>query len=120
MGHRIFKDSRGTEWQTWDVVPRLEERRVNERRSRVAEPQQTDRRARVDRRILAGLHSVLNSGLDGGWLCFEAKEEKRRLMPIPGDWLRCPREQLEQYCARATAARRVITELRIVDVDERR
>ena len=32
MGYRIFKDSTGTEWQTWDVVPHLAERRVRERR----------------------------------------------------------------------------------------
>lgn len=112
LGYRIFTDSRGIEWQTWDVVPRLEERRVSERRLRAILPPETDRRARVDRRILVGHRSVLNSGLNGGWLCFEAQLEKRRLSPIPGDWERCPRQRLEQYCAHATPARRVATDIR--------
>ena len=38
MGYRIFRDSHGTEWQTWDVIPRMGDRRVSERRNRVAEP----------------------------------------------------------------------------------
>jgi len=121
MGYRIFKDSHGTEWQTWDVVPRLEERRVNERRSRVAQPPITDRRSRLDRRSLAGHRSVLTSGFNSGWLCFEAEEEKRRLTPIPGDWQRCPSERLEQYCAQATQAtpaRRVTRELWVRDVGD--
>ena len=107
MSYRIFKDSRGTEWQTWDVVPRLQERRVGDRRARAAQPLFKDRRARIDRRIVPGHRSVLASGLDSGWLCFEADEEKRRLAPIPGDWLRCPNAQLEQYCVQATPARRL-------------
>ena len=118
MGYRNFKDSRGTEWQTWDVVPRLEERRASERRSPTAQPLQTDRRARLDRRILAGYRPVLMSGLDSGWLCFEAPTEKRRLTPIPGDWLRCASEQLEQYCAQATPARRVTRALWIGDAGD--
>src|SRR5687768_4354739 len=28
MSYRLFEDSQGTEWQVWDVVPRLEERRA--------------------------------------------------------------------------------------------
>ena len=116
MAYRIFRDSRGTEWQTWDVVPRLEERRVNDRRSRVATPLQSDRRARLDRRILSGQRSVLTSNMGGGWLCFAADEEKRRLTPIPEDWERCPSAKLERYCAEATPARRVTTEFRVADL----
>ena len=106
MGYRVFRDSRGTEWQTWDVVPRLLDRRVNARRSRTATPDGTNRRSAVDRRVSSGPRPSLNTGLDGGWLCFEASEEKRRLAPIPTDWLLCPTERLEQYCAKAAAARR--------------
>ena len=110
MAYRIFRDSHGTEWQAWDVVPRLEERRVNDRRARVAEPRQADRRARLDRRILSGPRSVLTRGMGAGWLCFAADVEKRRLSPIPEGWEHCPSAQLERYCAVATTARRVITE----------
>lgn len=116
MAYRVFRDSRGTEWQAWDVVPRLEERRVNDRRSRAAVPLQNDRRSRMDRRILSGPRSVVGATMAGGWLCFSAEDEKRRLSPIPDDWQRCPSAKLEEYCAEATPARRVTTELRMPDM----
>ena len=116
MAYRVFRDSRGTEWQTWDVVPRLQERRVNERRSRVGDPSHDDRRARLDRRILSGQRSVVASNMAGGWLCFAADEEKRRLTPIPEDWQYCPSTQLEKYCTEATPARRVTAETHVPDM----
>ena len=105
MGYRIFKDSRGTEWQTWDVIPRLAERRVNDRRLHAAQPPNSDRRSRIDRRVLSSPRALLTSGLGSGWLCFETANEKRRLSPIPEDWSKCADERLEQYCAQATLAR---------------
>jgi hypothetical protein len=114
MGYRIFKDSRGTEWQTWDVVPRLGERRVTDRRTTSAQPPHTDRRSRTDRRILTGHRSVLNSVLNSGWLCFEAPAEKRRLTPIPSDWQHCGVDCLERYCAEAKVARRVSSAIDVV------
>ena len=118
MAYRSFRDSQGTEWQAWDVVPRLEERRANDRRGRVAEPRQIERRGRLDRRILAGPRSVLTSGMGAGWLCFAADVEKRRLTPIPDGWENCPGAQLERYCAEATPARRVITEIHFPDMSK--
>lgn len=118
MGYRIFKDSRGTEWQTWDVIPRLGDRRVSERRTIVAQPPHSERRSRSDRRILTGHRSVLTAGLDCGWLCFEAPSEKRRLSPIPSDWLSCGVDCLERYCAQATPARRVTRDIDIVQLDD--
>jgi hypothetical protein len=114
MGYRIFRDSRGTEWQAWDVVPRLTERRVSDRRAIAAKPPHSDRRSRSDRRILTGHRTVLAKGLDDGWLCFEAPGEKRRLAPIPSDWLQCGADCLERYCGKAKAARRVTTEIDVV------
>ncbi|MEP6991365.1 MAG: hypothetical protein ABJA80_10590 [bacterium] len=118
MAYRIFTDSQGAAWQAWDVVPRLEERRVTDRRTRATQPPHSDRRSHSDRRILPGHRSVLNSGLTSGWLCFETADEKRRLSPIPDDWLRCPDAELEHYCAAATPARRVTQELRQFDLRE--
>lgn len=118
MGYRIFRDSHGTEWQTWDVIPRMGDRRVSERRTRVAEPPHSDRRSRTERRIVSGQRGVLTPQLNEGWLCFEAPEEKRRLAPIPHDWQRCPTERLEQYCAQARIARRVTRDLPTIDVIE--
>ena len=107
MGYRIFRDSAGTEWQTWDVVPRLAERRVSDRRLTPASSPVIERRRREDRRTKAGQRPSLTSGLGKGWLCFEAALEKRRLTPIPGDWERCGTSRLEEYCREATPALRV-------------
>ena len=106
MGYRIFRDSQGIEWQTWDVVPHLAERRATERRraEAVAAIVADERRRAVDRRVVAGRRPLLSAGLDNGWLCFEAPSEKRRLTPIPHDWLRCNDECLERYCRQARPA----------------
>jgi hypothetical protein len=113
MGYRIFRDSQGTEWQTWDVVPRLSERRMSERRSRVPVPVELNRRTR-ERRLVVGPRPMLYSGLDSGWLCFESSHEKRRLAPIPRDWERCPDQKLEEYCAEAKPARRLSLEMSVI------
>jgi hypothetical protein len=113
MSYRIFRDSKGTEWQAWDVIPRLAERRMSERRARVPEPVATNRRSLFERRVTPGQRPLLSSQMEGGWLCFEAPEEKRRLSPIPSDWINCAREKLEQYLWRAIPARRVTSEMGI-------
>jgi hypothetical protein len=106
MGYRIFRDSAGTEWQTWDVVPRLAERRMRERRVQSLAAPRIERRRAVDRRVLSGRRPLLSAGLDCGWLCFEAPVEKRRLSPIPSDWMSCATERLEEYCHAAKPAAR--------------
>ena len=106
MGYRSFRDRQGIDWQAWDVVPALSERRLNERRtSRTG--YDSDRRVSRDRRVTPGRRPALNSGLGDGWLCFEAATEKRRLTPIPTDWLACAVEQLERYLASAKPAVRI-------------
>ncbi|HEX2211233.1 MAG TPA: hypothetical protein VHG93_26350 [Longimicrobium sp.] len=44
----------------------------------------------------------MTPGLQGGWLCFENGEEKRRLSPIPEDWENARSDALEAYCRQAT------------------
>ena len=107
MGYRIFRDSAGTEWQTWDVVPRLAERRVGDRRVTVAMRPVLERRRQGERRVRLGGRPMLSSGLGSGWLCFEARVGKRRLTPIPDDWERCPTQRLEEYCRAARPALRI-------------
>ena len=119
MAYRTFTDSQGTDWQTWDVVPRLEERRVAPRRTAVSDAPATDRRARMERRLIRSARSVLSPALSGGWLCFEAEVEKRRLSPIPSDWQHCAPERLERYCHSATPARRITRELRVAGMGDR-
>ena len=105
MGYRSFKDSTGADWHAWDVVPQLAERRVADRRQGRQSISFRDRR-RTERRMMGGRRSVLASGLADGWLCFEGPTEKRRLSPIPGDWSRCPDQQLQEYCRMARPVRR--------------
>jgi hypothetical protein len=45
-------------------------------------------------------------GLEGGWLCFEHGDEKRRLSPIPEAWEDAPADALESYLQRAAAVQR--------------
>ena len=118
MGYRIFRDSRGTEWQTWDVIPRMGDRRVSDRRARAAEPPHSERRARQERRTGSGQRGVLAASLNGGWLCFATDDEKLRLTPIPTDWQRCADQRLEQYCAQARLARpssRMVPDIGLVE-----
>lgn len=103
MSYRFFEDSTGTEWQVWDVVPRLEERRtasVPERRVEIKVIPFADRR-RITRRVVHTRRALLSGTYAQGWLCFEGRQEKRRLSPIPGDWTTCADEQLEGYLAEA-------------------
>jgi hypothetical protein len=110
MGYRSFKDSTGLEWEAWDVVPQLGERRVEERRQGRQPIAFRDRR-RAERRIVMSRRALMFGGLSSGWLCFEGASEKRRLSPIPEDWARCTEMQLEEYCRLARPVRRS-TEIR--------
>jgi hypothetical protein len=116
MGYRVFRDSQGTEWQAWDVVPQLTERREIERRVRKEPVEHADRRREPDRRVMKGRRPTLTAGLDGGWLCFENQSEKRRLTPIPKDWTRCTSEELDRYLQSAKRAPRSTTSVRLDDM----
>jgi len=116
MGYRVFRDSQGTEWQAWDVVPQLNERREIERRVSMTPVEHADRRRDPDRRVIKGRRPMLTSGLDGGWLCFENSREKRRLSPIPKDWTRCSSEELDRYLQLAKLAHRPSTAAQLSDI----
>jgi hypothetical protein len=107
MGYRSFKDSSGVQWDAWDVVPQLGERRVEDRRHVRQSVPFVDRR-RGERRIVMSRRAMMVGALSKGWLCFEGATEKRRLSPIPHDWSRCPESQLEAYCRMALPVRRSI------------
>lgn len=101
MPYRTFVDSAGAEWQVWDIVPRLSERRVGspvDRRVEIKPISFADRR-REQRRLPQA--PVARARLRGtyaqGWLCFESDSEKRRLSPIPDDWTTCDDDRLEEY-----------------------
>ena len=79
MAHRHFTDSRGDEWLVFDVTPRLE-----------------------DRRLTVG--SPHPPRLTKAWLCFERGLERRRLQPIPENWLSLPDAELENLLGLARTA----------------
>jgi hypothetical protein len=98
MPYRTFEDSTGKEWQVWDVVPRLTERRLHEadRRVDITPIAFADRR-RDERRLSNNHRTVLRGSYAHGWLCFDNGEDKKRLSPIPGDWTACDEHTLEAY-----------------------
>jgi hypothetical protein len=108
MSLRSFVDSVGDEWDAFDVVPRREERRVrsggSERRvsgeTRLEESERRD----FDRRVTVGRSAAIAGAK--GWLCFEHGTDRRRLSPIPPNWLRCDDAQLEAYLQAARPVRR--------------
>jgi hypothetical protein len=103
MSLRAFVDSGGNEWQVFDVVPRSGERRNGERRERDPGEALANRREN-ERRLSVGDLSRLST-ISEGWLCFERESDRRRLSPIPGDWIRCSDAALEDYCRRARPVR---------------
>lgn len=113
MPYRTFQDSTGGEWQVWDVVPRLTERRLIEadRRVEITPIAFADRR-RDERRLSNSHRAVLRGSYAHGWLCFDNGTAKKRLSPIPGDWTTCDDHTLEAYlrAADAVKAGRVIAD----------
>jgi hypothetical protein len=105
MAFRQFSDEAGTEWTVYDVVPRADERRANNRRdtSQFVDESQLDRRGE-DRR--ATQVSVRPVRLTSGWLCFEAHGERRRLQPIPEKWHLMSDTDLEGLLQQARVAPR--------------
>ena len=106
---RRFTDKNGTNWEVWEVIPlmadrRHEERRATAERRRVRRPESKDRRIAA-RRINSSTGYVrVSRGFEEGWLCFAAGSNVRRLAPIPDDWNRAPSEQLELWADRASAS----------------
>ena len=94
MAHRTFRDSRGREWQVWEVHPESWERRLGERR-RVP-------RAGADRRQQPQLRPALPNDMRDGWLAFASRTERRRLAPIPPDWVSLPETELQRLADSAT------------------
>ena len=114
MPYRTFQDSAGGEWQVWDVVPRLTERRLDQsdRRVDITPIAFADRR-REERRLSNSHRAVLRGAYAHGWLCFDNGEAKKRLSPIPTDWTTCDDHTLEAYLRAADAVKpsRIIGDL---------
>jgi hypothetical protein len=66
---REYRDSAGTEWRVWPVIPG----------------------AMTGRAILEEMPEELRHG----WLCFQSRREKRRLCPMPRSWEQRSDEELD-------------------------
>lgn len=76
MARRQFRDSNGTQWNVWDVVP-----------DDALGAFMYDRRARTRGTPADGVAAIpLDPALERGWLCFQTGEERRRFAPIPPNW----------------------------------
>ena len=111
MGHRSFTDSKGIEWNVWDVMPQWTERRSGEERRRgdddpSIDPPVLERRRVPDRRggTTEGSRIRIPEGLSRGWLAFESDHDKRRFAPIPMAWEELSDGELEALCRQATQA----------------
>jgi hypothetical protein len=102
MAFRSFTDSSGHDWQVYEVIPPSDERRRYDRRSN-PDDAAPERRSSDDRRLSVGRLSLLTAAREG-WLVFERGDERRRLTPIPEDWLRSSDKELEELCKAARLA----------------
>jgi hypothetical protein len=105
-GYRTFLDARGRKWEVWMVHPSSIERRKMERRSPVENAVfLIEQRVMGDRREGAGVRGAVASEYSSGWLCFASGGEKRRLAPVPVNWMSANDSQVAEWCR---IAKRVI------------
>jgi hypothetical protein len=97
MSLRPFTDSRGEQWQVWDVIPQYVTAGVSPYAQKSRE--------------LDGDDDACSTGvtpdMEDGWLCFESATEKRRLHPIPRGWEARSDAELEALCGTAETVRRL-------------
>jgi hypothetical protein len=105
-GYRTFLDPRGRLWEVWMVHPSSIERRRMERRSPVENAVfLIEQRVMGDRRASPGTRGAVATEFSSGWLCFASNGEKRRLAPVPVNWMSANDGQVAEWCR---IARRVM------------
>ena len=98
-GYRTFLDARGKVWEVWMVHPSSIERRKMERRSPVENAVHLiEERVLGDRRANAGTRGAVATEFSSGWLCFAGNGEKRRLAPVPVNWMSANDSQVAEWC----------------------
>jgi hypothetical protein len=101
MSYRRFTDSRGNHWRVWDVVPSPLDRRLAVRRIQTSRMYQPERRQVGERRVDMRRSRLFFPPAQQPWLCFESADTRRRLSPIPPDWMTQTDAELEAMCQRA-------------------
>jgi hypothetical protein len=98
-GYRTFLDPRGKLWEVWMVHPSSIERRRMERRTPVENAVYLiEQRVLGDRRSNIGTRGAVASEFTTGWLCFASDGEKRRLAPVPTNWMSANDSQVAEWC----------------------
>ena len=81
------------------VHPSSIERRKMERRSHVENAVNLiEQRVLGDRRSSRGTRGEIASEYSAGWLCFASDGEKRRLVPVPVNWMSANDGQVSEWC----------------------
>ncbi len=97
-GYRTFLDARGRVWEVWMVHPSSIERRKMERRSPIENAVfLIEQRVLGDRRTNPGGRGAVASEYSAGWLCFASNGEKRRLAPVPVNWMSANDSQVAEW-----------------------
>jgi len=97
-GYRTFLDARGRVWEVWMVHPSSIERRKMERRTPVEnDVHLIEQRVLGDRRTNLGSRGAVASEYSAGWLCFASNGEKRRLAPVPVNWMSANDSQVAEW-----------------------
>ena len=98
-GYRTFLDARGKVWEVWMVHPSSIERRKMERRSPVENAVHLiEERVLGDRRGNSVSRGAVATEFSSGWLCFAGNGEKRRLAPVPVNWMSANDSQVAEWC----------------------
>jgi hypothetical protein len=81
------------------VHPSSIERRKMERRTPVENAVNLiEQRVLGDRRTSVGTRGAVASEYSAGWLCFASDGEKRRLAPVPVNWMSANDGQVAEWC----------------------
>lgn len=109
MPHRTFTDSIGRVWEVWSVTPSRVDRRLTTTAGAASpgtsmppEPPDSAAAASDAERLRRAEYLVVLGGpWANGWLAFETKGEKRRLLRFPDDWSAMSDEGLRELCLHA-------------------
>ena len=77
MAHRQITDSLNCVWDVWEVIPSTAERETQEERRKRSRSPQLRRNTTL----------MVPEELKNGWLAFQCNHERRRMTPIPDDWI---------------------------------
>ena len=89
----------------WSIRPRSSAGKI-ERRTKVENAVYLiEQRILGERRKVVGSRVAVASEYSNGWLCFTRDGERRRLAPVPTNWMSANETQLAEWCR---VAKRVV------------